>query len=85
MEEAMFVKAQEFDRIINLNKIIMVDIEEEPNHFRIVAECENDFHVLLAVYVDGKDAETQSEPCLLADTTGIVPVIVLNKHTVTFR
>lgn len=53
----MFIKTQEFDRIINLNKIIMVDIEEEPNHFRIVAECENDFHVLLAVYVDGKDAE----------------------------
>ena len=35
--------------------------------------------------VVGIDTETQSEPCLLADTTGIVPVIVLNKHTVTFR
>ena len=33
----------------------------------------------------GREAEKQSEPCLLADTTGIVPVIVLNKHTVTFR
>ena len=35
--------------------------------------------------VVGIETETQSEPCLLADTTGIVPVLVLNKHTVTYR
>lgn len=54
----MFVKAQEFDRVVNINKIVMIDIEEISDHFfRIIAECENDFRVLLAVYADGKDAE----------------------------
>lgn len=34
---------------------------------------------------EGIEAETQSEPCLLADTTCIVPVIVRDIHAVTFR
>lgn len=37
------------------------------------------------IAVVGRDAETQSEPCLLADTRGVVKVIVPDIHTVTFR
>lgn len=37
------------------------------------------------IAVDGRDAETQSEPCSLADTRGVVPVIVPDIHAVTFR
>ena len=33
----------------------------------------------------GIEAETQSEPCSLADTRGVVPVIVPDIHAVTFR
>ena len=33
----------------------------------------------------GIEAETQSEPCSLADTRGVVPVIVTDIHAVTFR
>lgn len=52
----MFVKAQWIDRIVNLDKIVLIDMKDKSDCCEISC-CNNKFDIILAVYRDSKDAE----------------------------